>query len=93
MRFVYNNVKFKKHAHENWLVIAGEITNECGRNFNTVVFRVIVFIKTAPVGNVVVAIKGFYNGQTRTFEAPLGELDYRKQAEISRYEIYPESAY
>jgi len=93
MRFSYNNIKFKRHPYENWLVISGEVTNESGKNFHAVVFRILVFIKTTPIGNIIVPIKGFQVGQTRTFEAPVGEVDYKMLEQISRYEIYPESAY
>jgi hypothetical protein len=93
MRFAYKDIKFQKHAQENWLVVAGEITNSTGRSYHAVVFRGIVFIKTVPVANVAICINGFLAGQTRTFEVRVAELEYKILPEITRYEIYAESAY
>ncbi len=93
MNFAYNNVKFQKHTQENWLVVTGEITNNAGKNFNAVVFRLVVFVKAIPVANMVIAINGFFAGQTRIFETRVAELEYKIIPEISRYEIYAESAY
>lgn len=93
VNFSYKNIEFKKHATEKWFIITGEIINNSGRNFNAVVFRIILFIKNIPVGNTVITINGFYAGQTRTFETQIGELDYRIIPEITRCEIYAESTY
>jgi len=92
--FHYNNIAFKKHAQESWLMVSGEVTNRSGKAFNSVVFRLTLFIKTIPVGNVVITINGFLNGQTRRFEKQIGELEYHKVInDITKYDIYPESAY
>ncbi len=93
MNFSYNNFKFKKHEAENWLIITGEITNNSGKNYNAVVFRLVVFIKAIPIANAAIIINGFYAGQTRTFESRVAELEYKIIPEITRYDIYAESAY
>lgn len=93
MRFSYDNVHFKKHEQENWLMVTGEITNDSGKNYNAVVFRMVLFIKSIPIGNISINVKGFHAGQTKTFEVQMGELEYSLIPQISRYEIYPESAY
>lgn len=92
--FDYRNVGFKKDDQEDWLVATGEITNKSGRNYNAIVFRLILFIKSIPIGNAMITINGFHNGQTKRFEKRVGELEYRRVNEqITHYEIYPEGAY
>jgi len=92
--FYYDKVEFKKHKQGDWLVATGEMTNRSGKNYNAVVFRIILFIGNIPIGNAVITIRSFRNGQTRRFEKQIGELEYSKVVrEISRYEIYPESSY
>ncbi len=93
MYFAFSNIKFKKHSAENWLVISGEITNNAGKNFQAVVFRLVIFNKNTPICNTTFTINGFHIGQTKTFERQVGELEYKIVPEISRYEIYAESAY
>jgi len=92
--FRYDNISFKKDTEGDRLVVSGEITNISGKNYNAVVFRLILFIKGAPIGNIIITIHGFRSGQTKRFEKRTGDLEYSKVAkEISRYEIYPESGY
>lgn len=94
MFFPYRNIQFKKHPEEKWLMVTGELTNASDKNYHAIVFRIILFIKNIPVGNTTVTINGFYAGQTRTFEAQMGELEYQRLIrETIRCEIYPETAY
>ncbi len=100
MRFLYNNISFKQNAHndEGSLVVTGEITNNCGKDFNAVVFRTTLFIKTKCIGHLTITMNGFRNGQTKTFRESVSELElvgsgFKITPEIIRYEIYPESAY
>ena len=93
LNFPYNNFKFKKHEQESYLMVTGEITNNTGRNYNAVVFRMVVFIKTIPIANVAIIVNGFYANQTKPVEVRVGELEYRIIPEITRYDIYAESAY
>ncbi len=97
MRFLYNNISFKQNTHEDSLVVTGDITNNCGKDFNAVLFRMALFVKSKHIGNVTITMNGFRNGQTKTFRETVGELElgasFRITPEIIRYEIYPESAY
>jgi len=93
MTFSFQNVKFVKHAQEDGLMIAGEVSNNSGKSYSSVVFVAIVFVKNLPVGNVTFPINGFHVGQTKTFEVRVGELEFSRASEITRYEIYAESAY
>lgn len=77
-----------------YLVMRGEVTNNSGKSYHAVVFRAIIFIKNIAIGNITFIINGFNNGQTREFEAQIGELQFDKVIrDISRHEIYAESAY
>ncbi len=93
MNFTYGNVKFRKQEEGFGLMMEGEITNNSGRSFDSVVFRIVVFIKTVPIASIALTINGFAIGQTKTFERRVEELEYKITPEITRYEIYPESAY
>ena len=93
-QFTYSNITLKQHPEGPWVMAQGEITNKSGRNFHSVVFRIILFIRSTPIGNVTVTINGFLNNQTRQFEKQVGELEYKKVCEdITKIDIYPESAY
>ncbi|MDD2689780.1 MAG: hypothetical protein PHT41_06500 [Candidatus Omnitrophica bacterium] len=92
--FTYENITFKRHGASESLVVGGDIVNRSGRNYNSVVFRVVLFVKNTPVGSEVVTINGFLSGQTRSFEKPIGDLEYSKIANsITQCDIYAESAY
>ena len=92
--FTYKNINFKKHGASESLVVTGDIVNRSGRNYNAVVFRMVLFVKNTPVGSEVVTINGFLNGQTRSFEKEVGDLDYSRIASsITQCDIYAESAY
>jgi proteasome assembly chaperone (PAC2) family protein len=91
--FEYRKVAYKKDEG-GWLIVTGEITNRSGKSYNSVVFRIILFIKNIPIGNAVLTMNGFYNGQTRTFEKQMTDLEYHKLIDkITQWEIYAESAY
>jgi len=92
--FEYHNVKFKKHERGNWAVVRGEITNKSGRDYSSVVFRIIVFKRSIPISSVIFALNGFISGQTRLFEKYIEDLDYYKLLQdMTNYELYAESAY
>jgi hypothetical protein len=100
MRFLYNNISFKPGSNNNdegSLVVTGEITNDSGRDFNAVVFKMVLFIKTRCIGHLTITMNGFRNGQTKTFREMVSELElvpgFKIMPELIRYEIYPESAY
>lgn len=76
------------------LYVKGEISNRSGQNFNSIVFRVVVFAKNIPLGNTTFTINGFPTHQTRTFEAFIKTIsDTKIVNSISRWEIFPESGY
>lgn len=92
--FYYTNITFHKQEHGPGLVVKGEITNRSGKNWSAVVFRIILFIKTIPIGNATFTINGFSNGQMRRFEKQIGELEHSKVIkDITRCEICAESGY
>jgi len=92
--FDYRNVVFKKDSESDGLVMSGDIINKSGRNYHAVVFKIVIFIKSTPIGSASIAINGFTNNQTKKFEKKIAELSYSKVfADITHYEIYPESAY
>lgn len=97
MRFLYNNVNFKQDVQESALVVTGDITNDSGKDFNAVLFRMTLFIKTRCIGNLTITMNGFRNGQTKTFRESVGALELRTGVKMApgllRYEIFPESAY
>lgn len=74
-------------------MVTGEITNETGRDFNCVAFRVLLYVKTVSVSSFVFTMNGFLKMQTRDFEVPVPELPYSISKEITAYEIFAESTY
>jgi hypothetical protein len=97
MRFLYNNITFQENAQEACLYVTGDITNNSDKDFNAVVFRMVLFIKSRRIGRLTITMNGFRNGQTRSFRELVGELELghglKIAPELIKYEIYPESAY
>ena len=92
--FSYQNIEFRQNESGVSLEVRGEVTNKSGRSYHSVVFRVMLFIKSTQIGSENLTINGFLNGQTRTFSKSFNELEYaRVGKDISHYEIYPESGY
>jgi hypothetical protein len=90
----YYNVGIEKSRVSNHLVIKGEISNKTGKNYIAVALRVIVFVKSIPVANVIILVNGLSTGTTKVFEKELEELEFESIGkDITRYEIYLESAY
>jgi hypothetical protein len=93
-RFDFYNVKIEKAEGSNDLIIKGEITNRSGRSYNAVAIRAILFVKNIQIVNAVVVVNGLLVGQTKRFEKTIEELEYDKvYKDITRYEMYIESAY
>ena len=92
-RFEYNNIEFKRSS-EGWLIVKGDVMNSSGKNYNSVVFRIILYIKAIPIGNTTMTIKGFYNSQTKAFERQVEELKFDAVANQNpSCQFYVESAY
>ena len=92
--FEFSKVKLEKQAQGLYLVMKGEIVNNSNKNYHSVVFRAVIFIKAIPVGNITFVINGFNSGQTRVFETQIGELQFEKiHKDITRFELYTENAY
>jgi len=92
--FEYRNVEYKRGPPGEGLLITGEIANRSGQSFNSIVFRIVVFARSMPLGNATFAINGFPMYQTRHFEVYISQLtDARIVNSISRWEILAESGY
>lgn len=90
----YYDVRVERAEHTNEIVVRGEIVNKTSRTFNSVAVRVILFVKNIAIANMVILINGLASGGSRAFEAKVPDLEYDSIAkEISRYEIYTDSAY
>ena len=92
--FDFHNVEIKKQSQGDGVVVSGDVINNTGRNYNSVLFRATLFVKTVPVGSITFTINGFIAGQSRNFEKQVGDLLADGVLKnINRYEIYPENAY
>jgi proteasome assembly chaperone (PAC2) family protein len=92
--FDFEKVDFKKDILEDCLVVYGEATNRTGKDYSSVVFRIVIFAKNIPLGHVNVTINGLQNGKTRRFEKRIARLTYSQViSKISNYEIYFEGGY
>jgi hypothetical protein len=92
--FQFSEIDVVKHPDQNYVVARGDIINKSGKDFNSVVFQLNIFLKNTSLGNTKVVMNGFRNGQRRRFEKPVENLAYSKIAgEALRYEIAAESWY
>ena len=90
----YFNVKIEKVKETNGIVIRGEVSNRTDVNYSTIALRILLFVKNIAIANVIVLISGLTAGATKEFEKGVEDLEYDKIAkDITRYEIYTESAY
>ena len=90
----YHNIKIEKYENTDQIVVRGEISNNSGRSYNAVAVRLVIFIKNIAIANVVFTINGLLKGANREFEKIIDDLEYEQVAkDITRYEIYTESAY
>lgn len=92
--FNYFNIKIDRAPDSNDVIVKGEIENNSSTHYSAVAARIVLFIKNIPIANTVVVINNVPAGATKTFEKRVEDLDYDQvQADISRNEIYTESAY
>ncbi len=92
--FDYYNISFIKEENGKRLLVKGEVNNRSGKNYNAVAVRVVVFNKNIPLANFVVIVNGLLNNQTKSFEKAAEDLEYDQvYKQITRYEIFTESAY
>jgi hypothetical protein len=92
--FSFENVNFRKDNSEDLLIVSGEVTNKTGRDYSSVVFRLIVFAKDIPLGHTLVTINGFGNGRMKRFERRFESLIYSQvNTKISNYETTFEGGY
>ena len=94
LNVVYHNIKIEEYKNTNQLVIKGEITNNSSRSYSAVAVRVVIFNKNIVIANMVFTINGLLNGANKEFEKIVENLEYKRVfKDITRYEIYTESAY
>ena len=90
----YHHLEIVRFKKTNQIFIKGEVTNNSGKSYNTVVVRIVLFIKNMPVVNEVFVINGLLKGSTRAFERNIYELNPNQTAEdILRYEIFTDNYY
>ena len=90
----FYNVSITKSDNSNQVVVKGDIENNSGRNYNAVAIRIILFIRSIPITSTVVVVNGLMNGRTKSFDKYVEDLEFDKVGkDITRYEIYAESAY
>jgi hypothetical protein len=90
----FYNVTISKADNSNQVVVRGDVENRSGNNYNAVAIRIILFMKNIPIASTVTVVNGLYSGRTKGFEKFVEDLDYTQVfKDITRYEIYAESAY
>jgi len=88
------NVKIEKAKETNEIIVKGEVSNKSDVNYSAIVLRIILFVKNISVANFIVLINGLSAGATKEFEKNVEDLNYDSIAkDITRHEIYTESAY
>jgi len=94
MNFTYYNVDFRRYSDGKFAYVTGEVTNETLKDYNTAVFRMVLF----DMGNRVIwsgsfKIRGLGKKRTKSFEVPLEGVDFTVIPKISRHDIYFEAGY
>ena len=92
--FAFYNIEFVKSENSNQLMVRGEIENKSGKDCNAVAIRLVLFRKNISLVNTVIVVNGLHRNTTRSFEKVIEESDYNMLSkEITRHDIYVESAY
>ena len=94
LNFSFSNIKFARGKTGVGLRLSGEVRNCMNKNFNSVAFRVTVFMNNLPIANTMLVINAFGSQQSHTFDKEIEEINYVDGLDRAvRCEIYPESAY
>lgn len=92
--FDFSDITFSKAEGTKRLIVRAAVHNASGRDFGAVAIRVILFNRNIPLASFIVAVNGFTNGSTKSFEKEAEDLDYEQVAKhITRHEVFVESAY
>ncbi|MFH0855934.1 MAG: hypothetical protein V1869_05455 [Candidatus Omnitrophota bacterium] len=90
----YYNIKIGRSEHSKDIVIRGEIVNKSDKNYSSISLRIVLFVKNISIASVVVLVNGISSGASKVFEKNVEDLEYDAIAkDITRYEVYVESAY
>lgn len=66
--FDFSDITFSKAEGTKCLIVRGAVHNASGRDFGAVAIRVILFNRNIPLASFIVAVNGFTNGSTKSFE-------------------------
>jgi hypothetical protein len=92
--FNYYNIQIDRAPDSNELIVRGELQNHSSSHYSAVAVRIVLFIKSVPIANTVIVVNHVPAGGTKVFEKRVEDLDFNQVAkEITRHEIYTESAY
>ena len=92
--FNYYHIEIKKSENTKEVVVKGEVINNAEKSYSTVAVRIILYMKSISVANVVFTINGLSAGSVKAFEKTIEELDYTEVGKsINRYDIYTETAF
>lgn len=90
----YHNIKIEKAEDSKEVVVKGEITNNSDKTFATVAVRIVLFIRSVTVANLVFTVNGLSIGATKVFKKTIDDLEYDQVGkDINRYDIYTETAF
>ena len=94
MHFGYYNISFHRYGSGNLAYVAGEVTNESFKGYETAVFRMVLFNQNnRVVWSGAFKIRGLGAKRTRSFNVTLEGVDFSIIPKISRYDIFFESGY
>ena len=90
--FTYYNITYKRSS-QDWIVVNGEIKNDSRRNYETALFRLIIYDRKKPIGMGFFRVHSFRMKSLKNFEVLIFGLHYRFIPHIARYEVILESGY
>ncbi|MFA4992450.1 MAG: FxLYD domain-containing protein [Candidatus Omnitrophota bacterium] len=90
----YHNIVIAKSDNTKEVVVKGEVTNNTDKSFSTVGVRIVLFIRSVTVANMVFTLNGLPSGSTKAFKKTIDDLDYEQVGrDINRFDIYTETAF
>jgi len=92
MAFPIYNVSFRR-AHQDSIVVNGEIVNETGRNYAMAAFKILLFDKYHLIGSGIIKVHDFRSRAIKEFEALIEGMDCKIIPSIFKYEVLFEGGY
>jgi hypothetical protein len=93
MLFPTYEVQFDKSGFDESVVVTGDIKNDSSRDYNTAMFKIILYSRNKLVGAGVLKVYDFKRNMTKPFKTYVPVDSAVKITAIDRYEVTIEGGY